>query len=247
MNPAQDVSRIQRASARIHNAAKPVRELVARLQPAAEVEKLGLDMMHAADHDRFRTASERAVLYRDGLLIAFLVHRPLRLANLASIAVGGQLQRRGAGWWLSFDGAEVKGGRDIDCTWPEDLVPALEQYLEVHRPVLLAGAPGTLPAADGLWVALGGRPMGKSAIEFQIRSRTGEEFGKPIFPHAFRHLAATTIATVDPENVQAASAVLSHASARTTEDHYNRAKMVDAGRRYHEALGQQRGRRKGSR
>jgi integrase/recombinase XerD len=187
------------------------------------------------------------VLYRDGLLVAFLVHRPLRLANLAAITVGGHLRRKGEGWWLSFKAAEVKGGRDIDCAWPVDLVPALERYLKVHRPMLMAGAREALPAADELWIGLGGRALGRSAIEFQVRSRTGEEFGKSIFPHAFRHLAATTIATADPENVEAASAVLSHGSRRTTEAHYNRAKMVDAGHRYHRALEVQRGSKRSSR
>ena len=89
--------------------------------------------------------------------------------------------------------------------------------------------------------------MGASAIEYQIRRRTEDEFGTAINPHSFRRLTATTVATFDPENVQAAAAVPGHSSLRTTQKHYNKAKMVDAGRRYHDALGKQRGRRKGRR
>jgi integrase len=241
MNPAMDMRWIQRASSRIHGSARPVREVVGRLRPAQEVERLGLDMMHAADHHPFRTASERAVLYRDGLLVAFLVHRPCRMANLASIDVGGRLHRRGEAWWVAFAADETKGAADLIFPWPEDLTPALERYLAVHRPVLLQGARDPAKPVNVLWVALGGRAMGKAAIQTQVRSRTEDQFGKSIFPHAFRHLAATTIATADPANTEDASKMLGHRDKKTTEEHYIRSDMMHAGRRLQAVVKLQRG------
>ncbi|HEY3813486.1 MAG TPA: tyrosine-type recombinase/integrase [Caulobacteraceae bacterium] len=232
MRPGAAVQWIQLASSRIHGHAKPVRDVIKVLQPVEDVEKLGLDMMYAADHDRFRTDSERAVLYRDGLLIAFLTHRPVRLKNLTAITIGRHLFRRGDEWRLEFTQAETKGGDAIRGPWPACLVEALDHYLKKHRPVLLRGDKSKTPS-EGLWIGLGGQPMGRDAIGFQIRGRTEEEFGTPINPHAFRSIAATTIATVEPENVQAASTLLGHHSSRVTEKHYNRAKMIDAGDRYH--------------
>lgn len=246
MDPTGDVSRILRASSRTHAAARPVRDVAARLQPVEDVVQLGVDLMHAADHDRFRTPGERAVLFRDGLLLAVLAYRPLRLGNLASITIGSHLQRRGAEWWLTFDKREVKGGEPLEYIWPCDLVAALERYLEVHLKALLAAptSPGDL---DALWVGKGGRPMGYDAISYQIKSRTKEEFGKAINPHAFRHTAATTMATADPENVAFAANILGHSSPKTYEQHYNKANMASAAVGYHEVLrGMRGGKRKGT-
>ena len=92
---------IHPASSRIFSKAVLVRDPVARMQPPDTVLDLGRELMHIAEHDRFRTACERAVLYRDGLIIAFLVYRPFRLENLASISLERHLQRRGGQWRLS--------------------------------------------------------------------------------------------------------------------------------------------------
>lgn len=243
MAPDKDWKRILRASDRVHADAVPVTNIEAKCQPAEVVLQLGLDMMHAAEKDRFRTATERATLFRDGLIIAFLIHRPLRLSNLTSITIGGRLQRQGDTWSLAFPGSETKGGRPIDLVWPPELSEALERYITVHRDVLMAA--GTSQPADALWVARGGKPMGSDAIAAQINARTKEEFGTAINPHAFRHIAATTIATHDPEHAANTAAVLSHASLKTTEKHYNKAKQHDAAERVHEvhkALRRNRGR-----
>jgi hypothetical protein len=40
-------------------------------------------------------------LFRDRLLIALLIARPLRRANMAALRLGTSLQRRGAAWWIA--------------------------------------------------------------------------------------------------------------------------------------------------
>lgn len=55
------------------------------MQPPEDLLQLGMDLIDAAEHDRFRTDTDRAVLFRDGLLLAFLVQRPFRRANLAGL------------------------------------------------------------------------------------------------------------------------------------------------------------------
>lgn len=244
MAPDKDWTRILRASDRVHAGAVPVTNIEAKLQPAEAVLQLGLDLMEAAEKDRFRTPTDRATLFRDGLVIAFLIHRPVRLGNLTSITIGTHLHRRGEDWWVAFQGAETKGGRPIEFIWPAELAEALERYMTVHRPVLMGAGKSDAPS-NALWVARGGKPMGDDAIAFQVNARTEEEFGKAINPHTFRHIAATTIATDDPEHAANTASVLSHASLKTTERYYNKAKQQDAAERVHEvhkALKRNRGR-----
>ena len=69
---------------------------------------------------------QRARLYRDGLMIAFLAARPLRLANLTQLELGRELIRRPSGWWLEIPGADTKTGQPLE----------LPAYSEAKRPVI---------------------------------------------------------------------------------------------------------------
>lgn len=229
IEPGGDWSWIHRASSRIYSRAAPVRDHVSRMQPAEDVIALGFDLMHEAEHGRFRTPCDRATLYRDGLMVAFLAQRPFRSANLTAITLDRHLQYTGGRWRLFFGDNETKNGEAIACDWPESLVVELERYLAVHREELLKGAPKPAHPTSALWISRRGGPMGAAAVAFQIGDRTREAFGHPINPHAFRHMAATTIATANPEGVTAIKPVLGHTSLNTSEKYYNRAKTLAAG------------------
>lgn len=227
---------VLRAAERLHCRATPSRDRAAILQPAADVLTLGYDLMQAAEQDRFRTTLDRATLFRDGLIITSLAHRPLRSRNFHNLTIGKNLQRRGEGWVLEIDKAETKTGHHIEAAWPDALVAPLERYIAVHRPALLTCSRKDLPPTEMLWISMHGTPMTAAAIAFQIKSRTEGEFGTAINPHSFRHLAATTIATDDPDGVIGIQSVLGHTSDRSGQKHYNKAKTVDAGRRYLDTL-----------
>jgi integrase len=222
-------ARIHQASSRIYSKATLVRDPIERMQPPEEVIALGRDLMHIAEHDRFRTACERATLYRDGLMIVFLVYRPFRLANMASLTLGRHLEQRGGQWRVFFNATDTKGGLAIDCAWPESLVEELKRYLDLHRPQLLKGARGPRRSIEALWVSKRGGAMGAAAITCQVCDRTNEQFGKPINVHAFRHIAATLIATNNPEGASDIKAILGHKSMTASDKHYNRAKTIAAG------------------
>ncbi len=230
--PGHDWIWINRGASRLRARAEPVRDKTDNLQAADDVLKLGLDLMHAAEHDRFRTSLDRATLFRDGLLLALVVSRPLRRANITAIEIGTQLRRRGEHWWLAFEGAAMKGNRRFECSVPEDLTPKLDRYVEVHRPVLIDCTRKALAPTKALWISKQGTPMTASAIAYQIKARTEEEFGKPISPHAFRRIYATDIATVDPAHATDIGLGLAHAAMKTSERYYNMAKMVNAGNKH---------------
>ena len=181
-------------------------------------------MMAAADNDRFRNGWERAVLYRDGLLIALLSLRSLRIANAAQIRIDRHLHRRGVVWWLRFEKAEMKAARPFECPWPDTLAAALDRYLEVHRTRITDGGRKPRRPCDALWLSRNGTPMKTSPLADRVTIRTNDEWGTPINPHTFRHIVTTEIATHDPANVTDISAVLGHAGPSVGEKHYNRAR-----------------------
>jgi integrase/recombinase XerD len=234
MDPDGDWSWIMTASSRLHNCAVPARDLTARMQPAEQVFQLGVDLMHAAEHDRFRTPVDRATMFRDGLAIAFLVLRPLRRANLTQLAIGIDLQKAEDGWTLFIRGEETKNSEVIEGRWPGDLVDQLERYLSLHRKNLLKC--GGDVATNALWISKRGGPMTSAALWFQVRDRSKETFGVPINLHTFRHIAATTIATSSPDRAADIMQVLGHASLRSSEKYYNRANRLSAGIAYHRTL-----------
>ena len=242
MDPDRDWIWLHRASSRIYSKAVLVRDPVERMQPAEDVMQLGLDLMHAAVHDRFRTPGDRAILYRDGLIIALLVRRPFRMANFSALSLGVSLSEHAGSWRIRFEGEATKGGEIIECAWPEELLDNLRTYLDVHREALLRFA-RSRDCVRALWIAKGGAAMGSSAIEVQVRDRTQEAFGRSINPHTFRHIAATTIATSNPDGALDIKRVLSHSSISTSEKHYNRATMLGASAAYQKVLDHSRNKR----
>ena len=230
--PEEDWAWLLRGAYRLHSKATPTRDKRVGMQPAGDVEKLGFDMMHAAEHDRFRAKVERAVLFRDGLLLATLVARPLRRANITAIEIGRQLQRRDKDWWLSFTAGEMKSHRPFECNVPEELTIHVDRYIDVHRPILIRCSRKALAPTSALWISKQGTHMTPSAVAFQIKARTEEEFGKPVSLHKFRHIYATDTAIHTPSDAGNIQFGLGHASQRVAEEHYNLAIMVDAGRHY---------------
>jgi site-specific recombinase XerD len=125
----------------------------------------------------------------------------------------------------------MKARRPFECIWPWALGEALARYLMTFRPVLL-GAGST----DALWISKSGSPLSKKDVAFRITTRTAQAFGVAINPHMFRHIAATAIASREPESIEAASKILGHAGLSTLERHYNKATSDDACSRYYETI-----------
>lgn len=236
MVPNEDWSRILRGAGRIRERARRVKNPRQRMRPAAELLQLGFDLMAAAaaTADTGRNYVERSADFRDGLIIALLVHRPMRAANIAQIRIGKHLRPSAGGWSVTFSSEEMKAPRAFEFGWPASLVAGLNEYLEVYRPRLLrrVGAEAT----DALFVSTNGRAFDANRVGERVFLRTRAAFGTPVNAHAFRSIAATTIATETPTNITDAAKVLGHASLRTTRAHYIQAQAIDAGRTMHRAL-----------
>lgn len=180
--------------------------------------------------------AKRAMDYRDGLMIAFLAYRPVRRKNLAAMAIGQHLTNENGSWRVRFSASETKATRPLEFPFPAELMPLLERYIAVFRPVLLASGKGAGGCGDALWVSIGGSQMAEPSIIKQIKLRTRAAFGRPLSPHMFRDSCATWIAIFDPSHVRIIAAILGHGTLRTSEQHYNQARNLEAGDKYHAVL-----------
>ena len=223
--------------AAVRQRARPLRDQRLGLRSVAELVELGERLM-SEKVASVATEFQALLACRDGLMIALLPLVPLRLKNFAALELGRGLIRRGESWWIALPGEETKTGRPYERPFPERLVPALGHYLEHVRPALCRrSGRWARPIGQAVWVSGHGSPMGEAAVYQQITQRTAEAFGTAINPHRFRHSAATSLALASPEAVRAGAVILGHATFATTERHYNLARAIDAGRRYHDVLG----------
>jgi len=221
---------------RLRHRAEPVRNKRARLRATPDLVDLGRRMMKSAERVKGWSRRRRAVQYRDGLMIAVRAYRPLRLANFTSIVLGAHLVQQRRGWWFQFTASEMKAKRPYEVAFPTALVPELERYLAVHRPVLLARENGQFgPGTDALWVSEVGTMLESGALAARIRKHTEEAFGASLPPHWFRDATATTIAEEDPKHICDAHQILGNTLA-TTQKYYNQADSLEASRRHQAVL-----------
>jgi integrase len=229
MDPGRDWSWIYRMASSIRARHKPARPKRHRLVDITRLLDLGISLMAEAENQS--TKLRRFKAYRDGLMIALLASRPLRLRNLTGLALDRTLVRRGDAWWVQIPAAETKTKEPIELPRPELLVPHLETYLADHRAGIVA-LRGCCSGASGaaLWLSTHGIPMTDNGIYTRIVVRTCEGLGQPINPHLFRDSAATSIAIGDPAHIGVASRLLGHRTGSTTERYYNQARNVEASR-----------------
>jgi integrase/recombinase XerD len=180
-----------------------------------------------------RTPRRAAVLFRDGLIIALLALRPLRLRNLTDLTIGSDLLRAGKSWMIVLPPSATKTHETYEFGWPESLHESLEAYLGVHRPVLMARhGRWNCPVGDRLGVSTDGSPLKDMAIYLRFTRATRDAFGRSINPHLARHAAATTLAIHDPAHVRSAAPLLGHRGFATTQRYYNQAQSLEAHREY---------------
>src|SRR5512132_1724124 len=91
---------------RVHARYAPARSKRDRMVGAIDLLALGCKLMPEAPAQS--TDRLRAMQFRDGLIIALLVARPLRLRNLTGLALDRTVVRRGEEWWITIPPEETK-------------------------------------------------------------------------------------------------------------------------------------------
>ncbi len=241
--PERDWAWLRLVWRRVKAVAKPARDKRSRLVGSHQLLQLGLKLMEDGERQSPISSMDRAILYRDGLLISFLSLRPVRLHNLTTIVLGEHLTQSDGGWRLHYAAPETKGRKALPMAFPGELVPHLERYLAHHRVLLFPRNRGSRQAVtsdpancQNLWVSIRGQAMDRTSIYRTVVARTRSAFGKAMNPHLARDAAATTLAEHDPKHVRIASAILGHVSASTTQRHYDQARSFEAARRHQENI-----------
>ena len=237
MAPDKDWSFINDRSSRVRAHHKPMRNKKG-IKLTDELLTLGVKLMDKANAYE---GLEAAILYRDGLMIAFLALVPVRRRNLADLILNENLVAIDGGWLVLYDETETKTQEPHEVLLPEILNEPLNTYLSIHRPHLLAReGRWTSDPKGAVWISKDGSAMTQMAIYDRVRARTKDEFGKAMSIHAFRYAAATTLAIEDPKNVRIAAPLLGHRTFSTTETYYQQAQTLEAHRDYVKTLAKRR-------
>ncbi|WP_168042148.1 site-specific integrase [Neoroseomonas oryzicola] len=167
-----------------------------------------------------------ACAIRDAALMGMLAMRGPRIASVASMAIGKDIQRQADRWVIRLPPEHVK--TQVPITWPvpDEMSEMLDVYVEVVRPKLAGAAP-----TDAFWIGAGGTPLTTRGLTDAVRRRSREWFGWSFGPHACRRFITTTVATEAPELLPEAAAMLGH-GAEVQMKNYNEAKADAAARRY---------------
>ena len=203
------------------------------LMKQAEAEAPPVDVR--GDYARGDEAVLRAELFRDGLCIAFLAARPLRLKNMLGLEISVNFLSAASGYAVDLTGAETKTHAPLAFPVPVRLVPFIRRYLETYRPLLAVGphgvAAGDTEQANALWLTRSGRRLPGDSFATMISNRTTQHFGVRLTPHRFRHCAATSIAENNPEDFHIIRIILGHTTGATAQKHYIEARNRQAFRK----------------
>ncbi len=227
MQPKGDRGLVTRALLSLERSAKPSRNLRARLVAPSEIYEAGFRLMDRIAAKAGPISTRTAQTYGDGLRLALLAAKPVRLRNLASTKIGTHLAKVGSGYRWRFKASETKTRETIDVELPVRLTAYIDRWIADYRPVF-PGADKT----DALWLSSKGGPMSQAGVYDRVCLATKRELGVRVNPHAFRHIVATSIAIVMPEDVRMTPFLLDHRSERTVAEHYDLANSVAASARY---------------
>ena len=79
---------------------------------------------------------------------------------------------------------------------------------------------GNGEVTDRLWIDRWGQPMLEHSIRAQIKKRSADAFGRHVWPHLFRAIAATGFVDHAPEDAALVPDLLGHASTQTAHRYY---------------------------
>jgi len=181
--------------------------------------------------DKSLSARTAAATFRDALMVGLLISCPVRARAFMAMTVSRHVDIAAGQAMLVFGAEVMKDRKDRRLPVPIAIAPFLLEYIDHYRPVLLDGR-----HSDALWISRRGNVIAQDTFTTTLANLTRRSFGHALRPHAFRHIAATSIAIVDPVHSGIIRDVLGHATVRMAEMHYNRATAWEATQRLQNIL-----------
>ena len=139
--------------------------LTHRYVTSSDLYALGLELMDRADlRERLagRVPVRRALLFRDGLIIAALAEAPIRRGAFSALQLETHVRKTGVSWWIDVPGHLTKTKTPQSYCLSQRLSTYMDTYVRLVRP--------NFPGASqhlGFWPTWG-RPMSARAISNQI-------------------------------------------------------------------------------
>jgi integrase len=223
------------AKTQLRRRATPTKAKPEALTHPSDLYAVGHRLMDEADASLGLNERKRAVIYRDGLMIAILAARAPRRRTLAAMRLSTNLHWNGETYWLVFAADDTKQRRAAEHMLPAGLTSRIDVYLSHYREALAKG-PNAAELMDWVWLTERGGPLSAMAINAITHKRTKAALGVAIPPHRFRDCLATAWATDLPEQVRLAGSMLDHRNPETTEAHYNQAQRNQALRMHHATM-----------
>ena len=223
---------------RLANSATGSRPKAPRMVSIAELLALGDSLMQKG---RFQIAAgthEGYRLYRDGLLISFLIAVPLRRKNLVELSFGTSLEQTASGFKVIIYKEKTKKHVTVETNMADWLIEPMQFYLDKVRPFLLSKSSTKTSA---VWISRRGIAFDLGGMTQVICNVTKQYFGHAVSPHLFRDCAATGIAIHDPKHVGITKAVLGHATLTSSQKYYNQATSLTAVSAYQDVISKLRG------
>jgi hypothetical protein len=229
--PKTDWSWLRSLKSRLASCARAM-DRFDRLVPPVHTLNFGIELMDTALMLPTSDGKQRAVQYRDGLLLALLSLWSVRRRSIAALTVSRHLEFDDADMNILLHSADTKAKRAESFRVPEQLLPYIMHYLKEIRPLLLIGGRDH----DGFWASCRGTPLSADRIYAMVRARVIAKFGKAMGLHDFRRAGPTFLAMDAPEKIGLIPGILQHASPKPGEQHYNISRSVQASRRFAEHL-----------
>lgn len=174
---------------------------------------------------------ERALHFRDAIMVGCLIACPVRLRAFTAITLGLHLRKADETYELHFSASDMKDRRARVFSITPRLTGPLDRYVDHYREVI-----ATAGSCDRLWLGQSGRPLSKDGLAARLKSVTHIQLGVALGPHSFRHVAATSIAEYDPEHVGIIRDILGHATLEMANRHYNRASTISSCNRLQDVI-----------
>ena len=195
----------------------------------------GLTLFQEAEISQTVTKLAQATQVRDGLMLAILGFHPIRRKNFAALDLDRSFVNIRGRWWIILSAAETKENRADERRVNKMLLPFVDRYLDLYRPVLVR--PGSPPSA--LWLSSRhGTRLTEKYIARLIGATTLSTVGVKVTPHLFRTSAASAAAVYGGDNPHLGSALLHHTDPRVNLEHYNRATSLSAAESFRQIVRQ---------
>jgi integrase/recombinase XerD len=104
---------------------------------AGEILHRCFNQLEGIENGNHLSARTHAIRYRQALLIAFLVCRPVRRRTLLGMNVDTHLRATPEGFHVHFAGEDLKDKKARNFALPKSLVVPMQHYLDTHCPVLM--------------------------------------------------------------------------------------------------------------